>query len=72
MKEIGIMAQNMLVGTWKLESVQYEFADTGEFADMYGAKTHTGHRAAFGLWFQINGSRSFEECDNALEYRTET
>jgi hypothetical protein len=38
MKEIRIMAQNKLVGTWKLESVQYEFADTGEFADMYGAK----------------------------------
>lgn len=32
------MALNKLVGTWKLVSVQYEFADTGESADMYGAK----------------------------------
>ena len=32
------MAQNELIGTWRLLSVQYEFADTGEFVDMYGAK----------------------------------
>jgi len=32
------VAQNKLIGTWKLVSVQYEFADTREFVDMYGAK----------------------------------
>jgi hypothetical protein len=32
------MAQHKLIGTWRLVSVQYEFADTRERTDMYGAK----------------------------------
>jgi hypothetical protein len=26
-----------LVGTWQLVSIQFEFADTGEYVDVYGA-----------------------------------
>lgn len=31
------MSNNLPVGTWKLQSVQFEFADTGEAVDVYGS-----------------------------------
>lgn len=31
------MSNEKLVGTWKLKSFQFEFADTGEAVDMYGS-----------------------------------
>jgi hypothetical protein len=34
------MAQNKLAGVWKMVSLQFEFADTRECVDTYGAKPH--------------------------------
>lgn len=38
MKEIRIMAQNKLIGIWKMDAIYFEFSGTHERADIYGSK----------------------------------
>lgn len=67
--------RNSLVGLWKLKSIQFEAADTGEIADVFGPNPsgyliHTGEGRMMAMLMRSDRTPPKEDADGSALFKT--
>ena len=66
---------NPLIGVWKLKSIQFEFADTRELADVFGPNPsgyliHTGEGRMMAILTRSDRAPPTEDSDGSALFKT--
>ena len=66
---------NSLIGIWKLKSIQFELADTGEIADVFGPNPsgyliHTGEGRMMAILTRSDRAPPKEDSDGSALFKT--